>query len=186
MRVGRRARLHLQCIGSYSRSLSFAWVLPWSPGTEEHLRAKKNSHCNSPSPKNLCCGLESHKLKISWWYLIVLSIFLQILSCTSFPWPFPFFFFFLPFVTVKGRREGRLKWRGTRITEWRRIIQDRLPWFIFNKLCSCLFLLERGVKMAFFWRKNTNKIKNQNQKNKQTGNPEVVVRCLSFLLYTAF
>lgn len=55
-------------------------------------------------------------------------IFLQILSRTSFQWPFPFF---LPFVTVKGRREGSLKLGGTGITEWRRIIQDLLAWFIF-------------------------------------------------------
>lgn len=36
------------------------------------------------------------------------------------------FLLFLPFVTVKGRRERRLKWEGTRITGWKRIIQDLL------------------------------------------------------------
>lgn len=81
-------------------------MITWDRRTFE---SQKEFSLQFPFPKKLCWGLESQKLKISWWYLIVLSFFFQMLSSTSFQWPFPSFFFFFCHLSL-SKEEGREAW----------------------------------------------------------------------------
>lgn len=184
MRVGGRPWLHLT-----SSSLEApAGHCPLPEYYQDHLGQKNFWDPRIPTatvlPQNPWWGLESQKLKITWWYLIGLHFF-QILSCTSFQWPFPLL------AICHCQREKGAKAEVGENKNKRMKKEYTRPFGLISSLtlCSCLFLLERGVKMAFWWRKKK-PTKTNNQKTKleqQTGNPEVVVRCLQvYVLFSVY
>lgn len=87
--------------------------------------------------------------------------FFQILSTTSFQWPFP-----LLAICHCQRKKGAKAEVGENRNK-RMEKEYTRPFGLISSLtlCSCLFLLERGVKMAFWWRKKK-KQNNKQPKNK--------------------